>query len=246
MRTNLSTSFELAKPALTIVGKPKIIDRNTFRYRTEDGAEVVRLHLTDIVVKKDGKTTLNSGGWKTSTTKDRINSYGGCRVISDKGQWIVQKDGESAPFYDGITLPDVFKPKALAKARAGAMADLKLKADIKKFVTKTIVTGKPIPTPSEGDCWDCLMFDREEPVEEYANAPRGAAANKPAKQRNSHHLLEHIKEGYMHGSLIVNAFRDSGYTDTAISYWCFTDRPDYTMIRRKVRRYLQKRLGLTY
>ena len=36
----------------------------------------VRYHSTDIVTyRKDGSIVLSSGGWRTSTTKERINEY---------------------------------------------------------------------------------------------------------------------------------------------------------------------------
>lgn len=50
----------------------------------------LRLHSTDILTfNRDGSVTATSGGWKTVTTKDRLNSYlpHGWRVYQDKGVW---------------------------------------------------------------------------------------------------------------------------------------------------------------
>ena len=74
---------------------------------------VVRLHLTDIIeTLPDGRVRLNSGGWKTVTTKDRFNKYTPYRVWSDKGTWYVHHEGAKAPFFDGMLLPDAInQPK---------------------------------------------------------------------------------------------------------------------------------------
>jgi len=52
-----------------------IVDHNTVEYERENGDRVIRLHLTDIVTfRPDGTIMLNSGGWKTITTKTRMNN----------------------------------------------------------------------------------------------------------------------------------------------------------------------------
>ena len=233
---------------ITAIG-PRIIDNNTFRYERPDGTQVVRLHHTDIVeTLPDGRIKLNSGGWKTNTTKDRMNDHAkGYSIYSKKGTWYVRRYEDSAevPYTDGMLLPDALSGRALAKAEKEAARAIKLKADIKKFVAKTLPTGKPIAPPNNGDCWECLMFDRVEPVGPAKYL--GGASEQPSKPRtNAGHLLSHVNEGYMHGSLVVNAMRDNGLSDVGISMIAFSDRPDYVRVRRIVRRYLQKRLGLTY
>ncbi len=58
----------------------------------------VRLHRTDVVtLHPDGSQTLNSGGWRTVTTKDRINAYSMARVWSDRGEWKVAMRTRRAP-----------------------------------------------------------------------------------------------------------------------------------------------------
>lgn len=47
-----------------------------FDYGPATGSIGVRLHATDVVVAHpDGSVTLNSGGYRTVTTKDRINRF---------------------------------------------------------------------------------------------------------------------------------------------------------------------------
>ena len=49
----------------------------------------------------------------------------------------------------------------------------------------------------------------------------------------------------MHGSLIVNAFRASGYKDLGIQLLVYSTNPNHNLIRRVVGKYLKRRLGLT-
>jgi len=81
-----------------------------------DGRVDVQYHAT-IVASKDtnGRITLNSGGWKTVTTKRRMNQalrqWGtGYYVHQVKGEWLVgvcKGNGvheRVCEYYDGITL----------------------------------------------------------------------------------------------------------------------------------------------
>jgi hypothetical protein len=63
----------------------------------------VRLHSTDVVriePTRGGATfyTLRTGGWATSTTKDRINEYGPVHIYQEKGLWRLTKNER---FVDG-------------------------------------------------------------------------------------------------------------------------------------------------
>lgn len=66
-------------------------------------------HNTDVVrVSKDGKVTLNSGGYRTATTKLAINQvsnqYGyGFNVYQANGQWYVRfMNGSVHDYFDGF------------------------------------------------------------------------------------------------------------------------------------------------
>lgn len=242
MNTTVKESFANVQG---VVGRPKKIGNNTFQYQREDGARVFRLHKTDIAVHnpKDGSWTLNSNGWRTVTTKARFNDLTPYRVSSNKGIWYVSDGEREVPYYDGITLPHAFKDAD--KASEQAKREIELKAKIKKFLAKTIVEGQELPQPHNGDCWMCLMFDQEQPVGERGFS--GWAADKVvdrSQNRDTDHLLSHIEEHYMHGSLIVNAFRAAGYKDLGISLICYGSRPDYARVRKVVGMYLKRRLGL--
>ena len=49
------------------------------------------LHRTYVIqYKENGDIILNSGGWQTVTTKDRLNNYvRGISVYSNKGEWVI-------------------------------------------------------------------------------------------------------------------------------------------------------------
>ena len=66
----------------------------------------VKLHRTTVVEFNDSIVRLWHGGWKTATTKARMNQasdhYGlGFRVFQDKKVWYVSlPNGETVPFTD--------------------------------------------------------------------------------------------------------------------------------------------------
>uniref|UniRef100_A0AB74UN48 Uncharacterized protein n=1 Tax=Caulobacter phage BL57 TaxID=3348355 RepID=A0AB74UN48_9VIRU len=67
----------------------KLAARNTLDYTTSDGTRRVRLHDTDVLtMTPDGRVMINTGGWNTLTTRDRINGFAPphVQVYSDKGQ----------------------------------------------------------------------------------------------------------------------------------------------------------------
>ena len=66
------------------------IDNNTTGYIEYDGSVSVELHSTKVVVLyPNGLVKLQTGGWMTSTTKDRMNRYSPVRVTQRKGEWYV-------------------------------------------------------------------------------------------------------------------------------------------------------------
>jgi hypothetical protein len=52
------------------------------------------------------------------------------------------------------------------------------------------------------------------------------------------HILEHVKENYLHGSLLVNAMRETGYSDDQIRIHYGMKLAD--TFKRALRKYLQK------
>lgn len=194
----------------------KKVANNT--YKIDTGNQIrYRLHSTDVVtIDRNGVKTLNSGGWKTNTTKDRISLYGAA-INQIKGVWYVG----DVPYFDGIKVKDgkVINPKKVNLKKIEAM-----KERIDKFVNK--LNPDFLPIPSNGDCFYCSFHD-----------DKGVAMGDLFE---NDHLLMHIKEGYMPGSLLVNAMRERGYKDVGIQLhykW-----KDVTVFKRALKKYLLKRL----
>ncbi len=82
--------------------------RNT-RVRREGDDIVVQLHSTDIAfLKSDGAVTLNSGGWQTPTTKERLNLFlTNYRLVQENRRWYLYPCGQwdktaRQPFVDFV------------------------------------------------------------------------------------------------------------------------------------------------
>lgn len=69
-------------------GEKRLRGRNTILYKVDDHAFAIRYHNTDVVViHDDGSYTLNHGGYKTVTTKARINEYSSARLSQRQFVW---------------------------------------------------------------------------------------------------------------------------------------------------------------
>lgn len=84
------------------------VGHNTFETEHDDGRRTIRLYDTDIVTfHPDGMVELDSGGWMTVTTKERMNRFSPFSVFAKRGTWYVRVggiEGETVPFVDGIRL----------------------------------------------------------------------------------------------------------------------------------------------
>lgn len=182
------------------------IDNNTVARLLDNNGVAIKLHDTDIIkYDNNGTVTLNSGGWKTVTTKERLNKYTQAGVSQKAGIWYM---ADGSLFYDGIKLDKnnkVIKPKSPAKT---ASYEKKLKTikkqarEYAKNFVKALKNGQ-VELPSSGDCWYCSMHTVD-------GKSLGQATS------NSDHISDHIKEGYYVPSLLVNAGKSAGYKDFQI------------------------------
>lgn len=225
----------------------KKIARNTWRYTDTDGAIVTRLHRTDIARQyPDGRVIFNTGGYRSMTTKDRMDGIGGYRVYQNKGVWYVsdgQARGNVAVFFDGIVLPDEFKRD---RAKEKEKQELILFKRINKFC-RVIRDMPTLPMPSGGDCFICMM-QKEKPVASRSGGTMGHAREngQTGPVHDTEHLYSHMDEGYVPGQLLVNALRWDGMSDTGISMMLDAKfmRAPHDMVAGKVRRYLKRKLGV--
>ncbi len=70
---------------------------------------IVKLYSTEIVKLNSREVILNSGGWSTNTTKNRINqslTENGINmsVYQDNRQWFIRYNNEDIEFVDGICI----------------------------------------------------------------------------------------------------------------------------------------------
>lgn len=168
------------------------IENNTYARVLPEGMVAIKLHQTDVVtIFSDGRMILNSGGWQTVTTKDRINSYSNAGISQRNGIWYM-RDGSL--FYDGMTIGADGTPLKPRKTEAYEKKLKVIKKQAKQYAkdfVKELEAGN-IAYPSGGDCWFCSMFK---------------------EAGNTEHLKAHMKDKYYVPSLLVNACREAGYQD---------------------------------
>ncbi len=181
------------------------IDNNTYLQRRNDDI-VIKLHDTDIITyRPNGDTILNSGGWRTNTTKERINSNldNDYRLIQDKSIWYLVKYHSTNNYRDLIKSGFRFKDNITIKSNGkiinfesvnSTKKDTKIKAKVKAYA-KLCANKLPLDLPSGGDCWYCYMQTQD-----------GKSLGDAFK--NSEHLLSHIKENYVVPSLVYNALKE--------------------------------------
>lgn len=183
----------------------KKIDNNTYLIRLDNGDIAVKLHNTNVVTyKPDGSVILDSGGWQTNTTKDRMNRYlpfG--RISQSKKIWYFQHGEVLITYKDGCGINA--KGKLFGgQSEAATKKTLKLIEDVKKYAKRFIIElekGK-IGRPSSGDCWYCAMQTED-----------GKTLGDSTK--DNEHILSHIKTNYFVPSLLFNACKERGISRIA-------------------------------
>lgn len=98
----------------------KVINNNTVKYKLQGSDTLyIRLHRTDIITQFKTLIILKSGGYKTPTTKNRINEYQNvCQIYQSKGVWYITTSREESVFYDGIKILNtgrIIKPQKADK-----------------------------------------------------------------------------------------------------------------------------------
>ena len=202
------------------ITKSRFAARNTLDIHLGDGTRIIRLHHTNVVTIKNGIYTLDSGGWKTPTTKERINQYAPIYIYQKNHVWYI---GDTV-FTDGM---QVNKEGEIISGGKDAAKVEKANKAMNKRITKyvNLLSKNKLPIPNGGDCWICLMRSED---------------GKPVFSGSNDHLLSHLKEGYLHGSILVNAMREAGYADMQIGVHYQLGLVD--TFKRTLKRYLQKRL----
>lgn len=96
----MTISYKKATEILNGRDKRKIAN-NTYLERIGE-VFAIRLHNTDIIkIYPDETQVITSGGYRTATTKSRINEYSFALVNQVKGSWYLRNKDE---FFDGIRI----------------------------------------------------------------------------------------------------------------------------------------------
>jgi len=218
----------------------KIATHNTLRYELSDGSVCYQLHDTVVVqIFSDGKFKLDSGGWRTVTTKARMNEFmpSAFNLHQERGVWYLMRgywndpDRERVSYYDGMVV-DPSQP--LVEEGAGAEEAQRVKGLIKKIgaycrALRKHIEKNGVPMPNNGDCWFCMMQDVE----------TGKSLGESSGDKD--HLISHLDEKYIHGSLIWRALisRRPEQGAATIMQMGFVD-----IIVGEVRNYFKRQLGI--
>ena len=214
-------------------GKP--IDNNTRIMARPDGY-AIQLHATDVLlIRPDDSVTYDTGGWRTVTTKERMNNYGPAFIWSNRGEWRASVAGKEYGYAEGLTVRPDGSVTGAAPESAGA-EEKALRKAAKKYAaefTDALHSGE-VPAPSGGDCWLCMM--------------PGAG---------SEHILSHMAESYFVPRLLANALETFGASQAATqtAHALMQGKPEYCYsrdregflakgIEKTIRRYVLRQLGL--
>lgn len=188
------------------------VDHNTYLERRAEGRIALRLHQTDIMVfLQNGDIILDSGGWRTVTTKDRWKKHlEGFRIYSNRGILYLNplQDGvfQETPRYvfeDGMVIKPDGSIEGAGVDNAKEQRSLKRKARAYAKNFAAALQAGQVPAPSNGDCWFCLFRTTETPTQTWGEMSR-------AHGSEDRHIQSHIEEPYYVPSLAVRALETFG------------------------------------
>lgn len=224
--------------------------RATRIIRRDADTIAIRYQATDVVTYQGerGTIVLNSGGWRTVTTKARMTEYTRVRLFADKGVWYVQPElgweAKRSLFYDGMpitadglpTAPQFPTPMDMERKRK---LDKAVSAYVKGFAAHIVANG--LDNPGNGDCFGCLFQVKDAPT-----VTQGAMRleNRPTphgriEPMGNDHYISHFEEKYYVPSLLANAIKAAGYRDPGFIWAMIRDRKDGDMAARILRGYFK-------
>lgn len=174
------------------------VANNTRLQRRGSDRIAVVLHGSDVVTYTPDHVTLDSCGYLTHTTKERLNSFGarGTYVYQNRGQWYLRETGTECQwvFADGITI-DSDGNVTGAGEESSVIEKQRTARRIGKYVKaymSALIAGK-VEKPGPGDCVYCQMREVE------SGRPLGEVA------RGNGHIEHHLDESYFVPSLLYRA-----------------------------------------
>ena len=222
------------------------LENNTYLERRPKGRIAIKLHATDVVtLTPRGNVVLNSGGWRTLTTKARMKSYAPIHLWSESGVWYVRsrENAEVVAYRDGIMISARGHYRGQGDVDTAKRERKAMKNYVRAYV-ENLMRGK-VPAPSAGDCWYCAMS------EVSSGQSLGDCLD------NSDHITNHIRERYHVPSLLSRAIAEYPTSRIAMSVlyelWENGGPGEYCkswgsiaahQFRHSLSRYLARRLAL--
>jgi len=160
----------------------------------------VKYHNTVVVtIHPDHTYTLNSDGYRTPTTKRKIEEYSPASIYQKNWIWYIYDSGKRFEFFDGIRFNldgIILNPPDVDKVTEIQEKNKKLDKLITKYVKgfKELVDSGNLEYPSGGDCWYCSMQTQE-----------GVSMGDAFEDNN--HIVSHFEEEYYVPSLLYNAIK---------------------------------------
>ena len=119
-------TYQDALNALTKARKgsgQKKLDHNTYAVNRGDHV-AIRLHATDVVkLYPNGDVVLNSGGWDTVTTKDRISRFSPYTIQQKKYVWSIWSSRYNDGTYPGHRFIGLFKDGVRLNSKGKVMRE---------------------------------------------------------------------------------------------------------------------------
>lgn len=179
--------------AMLEVRSQKKLAGNTY-LRKEGSQFIVKYHDTDIVkFIDDSKVELNTSGYLTPTTKNRLNDFSPARISQKGGIWYVYSNGTKVAYHDGMIVdsdgaPIHYIDMTSELEEKKRILDSEVRDYIKGFVAYFLDNGFQQPSP--GDCWDCLF----------------------TSGTSLEHVWSHVKERYYFGAFLRTCVKETGRT----------------------------------
>ena len=170
-------------------------------------------HSTDVVTYHNDKVVLQTGGWQTYTTKERINwgfDLGDIplSLYQEKRIWYLWNriTNNTTMFPSNGICEVTYRGRIVDPVKEGEENNIKREWEktlrrIRSYVKAFGDAAKQgdVPEPNGGDCWFCYMVVLD----------KGEAWGDSIGEVE--HILNHIKERYFVPSMLINAIRSRGY-----------------------------------
>ena len=163
--------------------KGKLLADNT-RLVAREGYFAIVYHKTEIVkIYPNDTYELNSGGWHTYSTKERLNTFSPVNLHADKGLWYFNGN----IYEDGIRVDAKGKPVSKVKKASDVEAKKRaLDKAIKGYITRFCdhLKEEGVDDPGPGDCWLCGLL---------------------SGMGQTDHLITHMEDDYFVPRLLLEA-----------------------------------------